>query len=323
VRTCSNCGHSIRDDDRFCASCGAPADALRPLAKGGEPDSGAATTAGIGAYLRAVRRFWWVVGAGIVIGAYVALSSLYTVQLLPPKLTSNEVISYSSFSRLLVTSQESSHLRYQFSIYGEFPIRNEEGDPTGESESAVINSQPPDLNTLVRAANLYPLLIESDQVAEFRDREFGELEGSVQAQGIYSFATGNRFELSEIPVIQLSSVASSPEAAIELADKTAKAFIGWMREEQAADDIPPQDRIVVQQMNEPTAAVPSPGASRTMPMLLFVVIVGAFLVLAVLLDRLVAPRRRGRRGLGEPDVAPEHEPDIEPIERPVKVKKTA
>jgi hypothetical protein len=315
----------MRDPDRFCASCGAPVGAPTALAAGGDERSQRTPSAGIAGYLRAVRRFWWVVLAGVAIGAYLALSSLYTVQLYPPKLTSNTEISYTAFTRLLVTSQDNSHLRYQFSIYGEFPVRDpESGEPTGESEQAVINSQPPDLNTLVRAANLYPLLLESDQVAEFREEEYGRLEGSVSAQGIYSFATANRFELSEIPVIQLSAVATTPEGAVELADKTAKAFIGWMRREQAADDIPPQDRIVVQQMNEPTAAVPSPAASRTMPFLLFMVIVGGFLVLAILLDRLVPPGRwRRRPGPQRPDLEERPDLDVEPLERPVKVKKTA
>jgi hypothetical protein len=313
VRTCTNCGHSIRDDDRFCASCGAPADAPWPL--GSKDDGGARRPlpgqGNLAAYIRPLRRFWWLVGAGVAVAAYVALSSAYSVQLFPPKLTSKATVTYTSSSRLLVTSQQQSHLRYQFSIYGEVPLRNEEGELTGETETTLVNTSAPDLNTLVRAANLFPLLIESDQVAEHREREFGPLDGVVNAQGIYSFATGTRFELSEIPVIQLVSIASTPEAAVELADKTAKAFVGWMREEQAADEIPPQDRIVVQQLAEPKGATASSDTSRTMPMLIFLVLVSAFVVLAILLDRLI---------LSRPRPAPA---DVEPIERPVEVKKTA
>lgn len=311
MRTCSNCGHWIRDDDRFCASCGAPADALRPLAKGEERAAAAAPTAGLAAYLRAVRRFWRVVVVGIVIGAYVALASLYSVQLFPPSLTSKSSVTYTSSSRLLVTSGDSSHLRYQFSIYGEIPVRDDDGELTGETERTLVNTSAPDLSTLVRAANLFPILIESDQVAEFREREYGPLEGVVNAQGIYSFATGNRFELSEIPVIQLISIASTPEAAVELADKTAKAFVDWMRTEQAADEIPQQDRIVVKQLEEPKGAAASSDVSRTMPVLVFLVIVSAFVVVAILLDRFVPPRPSPVRA------------DVEPIERPVEVKKTA
>lgn len=314
MRTCPNCGHSIRDDDRFCASCGAPAQGdgrRQPVLNASEerPRRLTGGSASLSPYVRALRRFWWVLVVGAGVALIVAVSSLYRIELAPPGLVEKTQITYTSSSRLLVTSQENSHLRYQTSIFADPPRRQDQAEE--DADPIVVNVVPPDVNTLVRAANLYPILIESDQVAEFRNQEYGPLEGSVTATGIYSVTAGNRVELSEIPVIQLVATASTAEGAVEIADKTAKAFIGWMRREQNADNLPPQDRILVQQLDTPAGAIPSEGASRTMPLLIFCVVFGAFCVLAVLLDRLVAPRPRPLRA------------DVEALERPVEVKKSA
>jgi hypothetical protein len=123
--------------------------------------------------------------------------------------------------------------------------------------------------------------------------------------------TANRVELSEIPVIRLVAVADRPEDAIALADKTGKAFIGWLRQEQIDDKIRPEDRMVVEQLTTPRSVGASVGPSTTLPILVFVVVFAAFCVLAILLDRLVPARPQPARS------------GVEPLEQPVKVKKTA
>jgi hypothetical protein len=164
----------------------------------------------------------------------------------------------------------------------------------------------------VRNANLYPYIIESDQVADYRRREFGELPGTVTALGATSVVTANRVELSEIPIIRLVAVAGTAEEAVNMADKTGKAFIGWLEEFQVENEIPRSDRIVIEQLNVPQGAFASAGPSTTLPVLVFVVVFAAFCVLAVFLDRLLPPRQpRSAR-----------ESDLEPLE-PVEVKKTA
>jgi capsular polysaccharide biosynthesis protein len=172
-------------------------------------------------------------------------------------------------------------------------------------------SSPPDLNTIVRNANTFPYIIESDKVADYREREFGELTGSVTTLGATSVVTANRVELSEIPVIRLIAVAGTPEEAVELADKTGKAFIGWLEDFQVEKEIPRSDRITAEQLTVPRGAIASAGPSTTLPILVFLVVLAAFCVLAVLLDRLVPPRQpRPARA------------DVESLE-PVKAKKTA
>jgi hypothetical protein len=325
VKTCPNCGHATRDDDRFCASCGQPTDPRRqgPVAATDDRTrrAVAAASSNVGEYARALRRFWWVLVIGAVVALFAGLSSRYSVSLFPPGLDDKDEITYTSESRILVSSAENPYIRSQKTTFVDQSTGQETGDEeaTGGEEpsadGASVQSIPfvtaPDLNTLVRTANLYPFIIESDSVADYRREHFGDLPGSVSALGITSVVTANRVELSEIPVIKLIAVADSSDDAVALADKTAKSFIGWLEDQQdaARPKILPEDRIVVQQLTVPHGAIASAGPSTTLPVLVFLVVFAAFCILAILLDRLVPARQPGRT-------------DVEPIE-PVKVKKTA
>lgn len=322
VKTCPNCGQATRDDDRFCPSCGQPTDPRRhpalPAEDRGRRSIASSASLNVAGYANSLRRFWWVLVIGAVFALLAALSARYTISVFPPGLEAKEEVSWTAESRLLITSADDPHFRSQ--ITEEVPIgpaadgstdetSGEEG--SGESVQTAPFSSAPDLNTIIRNANLYPYIIESDQVADFRREQYGELPGTVQALGVTSVVTANRIELSEIPIIRLIAVASTPEDAVGLADNTGKAFIGWLEEFQKQEGIEQQDRIVVQQLNEPKGAVASAGPSTTLPVLIFFVVFAAFCVLAVLLDRLVPPR--------QPRPA---RTDVEPFEA-VEVKKTA
>ncbi|HXV34296.1 MAG TPA: zinc ribbon domain-containing protein [Gaiellaceae bacterium] len=333
MRTCPNCGQSTRDDDRFCSSCGQPTDPRRTSSiapdERGRRTVAAGATANVAGYAHALRRFWWVLAIGAVFALLAALSARFSISVLPPGLEEKEEVSYTSESRLLITSAQNPHFRSKETILvpqgpaaaeetttdeetttGEEPAA--EGEEEQQDERLVPFSSMPDLNTIVRNANTYPYIIESDQVAEYRQREFGDLPGSITALGATSVVTANRVELSEIPVIRLIAVAGTPEDAVSLADKTGKAFIGWLEEFQVENEIPRSDRIVVDQLNVPRGAIASAGPSTTLPVLVFIVVFAAFCVLAILLDRLLPPRQP----------RPARASDVEQLE-PVKVKKTA
>ena len=264
-------------------------------------------------YVGALKRFWWVLVIGLLFAMFAALSARFTVGFLPPSLEEKESISYTAEARLLVNSASNPHYRSQVTtdIPRDTGAGGEGDSEEGSEEETVPFVSAPDLNTIIRNANTYPFIIESDRVADFRRAEFGELPGAVSAQGATSVVTANRVELSEIPVIRLVAVADSPEDAIALADKTGKAFIGWLRQEQIDDRIRPEDRMVIEQLTTPQGVAASAGPSTTLPILVFVVVFAAFCVLAILLDRLVPARPKPARS------------DVEPLEQPVKVKKTA
>jgi zinc-ribbon domain len=314
VKTCPNCGQSTRDDDRFCASCGQPTDPRRqsqPLIVDDRPRRPAASVAAsnVVGYIGALKRFWWVLVIGLLFAMFAALSARFNVGFLPPSLEEKEPVTYTAEARLLVNSASNPHYRSQ--VTTDIPRGTSGGDESGSEAETVPFVSQPDLATIIRNANTYPFIIESDRLADYRRAEFGELPGVVSAQGATSVVTANRVELSEIPVIRLVAVADSPEDAIALADKTGKAFIGWLRQEQIDDNIRPEDRMVVEQLTTPQGVAASAGPSTTLPLLVFVVVFAAFCVLALLLDRLVPERPLPARS------------DVEPLEQRVKVKKTA
>jgi zinc-ribbon domain len=320
VKTCPNCGQATRDDDRFCPSCGQPTDPRRTSSVVPDDRSrrtvAASATANVAGYARALRRFWWVLVIGAVFALLAALSARFSISILPPGLNEKDAVSYTSESRLLITSADNPHFRSKETIQVPNPQAADgtttEGEGEGQSaEDTVPFSSAPDLNTIVRNANTFPYIIESDKVADYRRREFGELPGSVTALGVTSVVTANRVELSEIPVIRLLAVAGTPEEAVELSDKTGKAFIGWLEDFQVEKKIPPTDRITAEQLTVPRGAIASAGPSTTLPVLVFLVVFAAFCVLAVLLDRLL-PSRQPRPARA----------DVEALE-PVKAKKTA
>ncbi len=327
VKTCPNCGQATRDDDRFCPSCGQPTDPRRGTAsivvedRSRRAQAGAvAATASVNVlgYLRALHRFWWVVAIGLAVALVAALSARFTIGLFPPSLEERDAVSYTAESRLLITSSDNPHFRSKETVQVPAPASSD-GGTADESQDQSADGEPntvplssaPDLNTIVRNANTYPYIIESDRVADYRLREFGELPGSVSALGATSVVTANRVELSEIPIIRLVAVAGSPDDAVALADKTGKAFIGWLEDFQVDNQIPKTDRIVAQQLTVPRGALASAGPSTALPLLVFVVVFAAFCVLAVLLDRFMPPE--------QPRSATT---DIEPLE-PFEVKKTA
>jgi hypothetical protein len=321
VKTCPNCGQSTRDDDRFCPSCGQPTDPRRqspPVVAEDRPRrsaAAAAATSNVASYVGALKRFWWVLVIGLLFAIFASLSARFTVGFFPPSLAEKEEVSYTAEARLLVNSASNPHIRSAETTFSPAPTADAgtSDDPLAEEEQPqlVPFSQPPDLNTIIRNANTYPFLIESDGVADVRRERFGELPGAVSAIGATSVVTANRVELSEIPVIRLVAVAGSPEDAIALADKTGKAFIGWLEEKQVERNIQRRDRMVVEQLTTPKGAIASQGPSTSLPILVFLVVFAAFCALAILLDRLVPTRPKPARS------------DVEPLEQPVKVKKTA
>ena len=170
----------------------------------------------------------------------------------------------------------------------------------------------PDTATLIQAANLYPLLIESDQVELMRERMFGPVVGDVSARAIYAVATPGRFELSDVPVIELMAESQTGGEAIALAEASSKAFIRWISQQQAAAGVEEGERIVVEQLRTPQEATPSGATPTTLVALVTLAVMGAFIALAVALDRIF-PRKPG------PEPVRVEKPVTERVDTPIEV----
>ena len=279
--SCLNCGHQNEADARFCACCGAP--------QTGSVKDGFAIakqrSLGRNRYVGALRRHWWLLALGLGIAALAAILSIYRVDVLSASVEKRDQVTYTAAARLLVTSAEAPYFRTTVPR----EVVAEGGVPTEGFASA------PDLGTLISTANLYPILIESDEVSRLRQEQFGALAGSITTRAIYEVNSPGRFELSEVPVVEVFGHADTYAGAVQLTQATVEAFMVYVDETQDRAGLRGEERIVVEQLQRPVTAVESGGTSFSLPLMLFVVVAAASVALAILLDRLFPFGLRLRR----------------------------
>ena len=256
-------------------------------------------------YLRALLRFWWLPVLGLAIAAVAAISVTHKIGLsVPPKLTPRSTPTYTATTNLLVDANNRPFLRTTVTkkepSTQSIQIYNYR-DSAGKLHTARIPvmqpgrtiTQAPDPKPLIAFANLAPQYIESDPVTALRIRKFPQLgadPGSVTARAIGSVIGNNKFKTSPIPAIQITATADTPRGAINLAQATVQAFQDWLTRQEKA--IPQAQRIVVNQLQVPYKATASSSSSKSLSAVVFLVVLGAFALLAGMLDRAF-PRRRG------------------------------
>ena len=83
----------------------------------------------------------------------------------------------------------------------------------------------PDAEALVNAANLYPLLIESDRIKTIREAQAGTIPGSVTANALNSSTnTFGVYKPSSLPVVEVKATSSTAANASLLVTATVAAF---------------------------------------------------------------------------------------------------
>lgn len=256
-------------------------------------------------YLRTALRFWWIVLAGLAAASLVLVLTLYRVKRTwPPVLVTKTAHSYLAQTELLVDSPTGPYIR---TAVDKSPVtlvpKTHSSQPSGSGVTTTQTAAAP-TKTLVDAANLFPLFVESDAVAQIRSQRFGDVEGTVSARALYASQGVNRYRPSVLPVMQIVAVAKKPQHAIRLAKTTAEAFDIWLTREQVRAKVPTGQRIVVRQLHEPRQAAKQGGTSYGLPALLALVVFGAFLGLIAVIDHL-SPRREEElvalTGAGESD----------------------
>ncbi len=243
----------------------------------------------------ALLRFWWVVALGAFFGVLLATWMVYEL----PGFKAREQPEYTAAARLFVTSSEGQYIRLSVPRAAESTGTSDgaRGAAGGGGGPVVIN-QPPNVQPLLAAANLYPLLVESDDVARLRNKMFGQLPGTVTASAFSAVSTPTRYAPAQIPVVDVFATSSTPKRAIALADATVDAFKAWIKREQRRAGLSTDERIFIQELRAPRQAFASGGPAYGIPILVALAIVAAFGMLAVILDQLV------QRGVQTPQLQP-------------------
>jgi hypothetical protein len=223
-----------------------------------------------------LRRFWWVVVLGVCLSVAIAARMIYEL----PSLALREPPVYSATARLLVSTTRGEPVRLSTAsiVDPASAPRRSGGQPALDDDLAVA--------PLLAAANVYPVLIESDEVAQLRRERYGAMPGTVVASAYTAVRTTTRFSPAQLPVVDIAATSSTAREAMALAQATADTFELWIRRAQDREGVAPRARIRIEQLRAPRDALASGGPSWVTPIVAAVAVMCGFAILPFILDQL-------------------------------------
>jgi hypothetical protein len=236
----------------------------------------------------ALLRFWWLVIAGIAAGVLVA-GAIYSLQ---------AEAKHTATTRIFVNSPSAPYLRTQ-QTQAQTPrvrtVRTGTGGTRTVKQPPASSSEAPDTQTLVNAANLYPLLIESDRIAKIRESQAGTIPGTVKANALNSSTnTFGVFRPSSLPIVEVKATSHLASNASKLATATVTAFGTWIKDQQRSSGIPSAQRITVTQLQAPVLTTTG-GPSWGLPIFIGALVLLGFCGLAVIVDNAHPRTSRAER----------------------------
>jgi hypothetical protein len=232
-------------------------------------------------YGRVLWRFRLIVAAGLILA--VAAAGLSVIRVSSSGVSYRQTEVWSSTARLGVT-------QYGFPwgrLFAQSPVTGTEG----KDQIPVAN--PDRFNAL---AVLYAELATSDPVRRLMLRR-GVMRGEIIATALRDSESG-----TQLPLIEMTGLAESPQEAVALTSRGVLALQTYLEEEQRSNGVPALDRVVLQEVVEPTEAEVFQPRSKTMPVVIFLAVMFATVALAFLLENL-RPRYKEVKELDEPPVA--------------------
>ncbi len=219
-------------------------------------------------YADVVSRHRKLVSYGLVLAFALALLTMFRVGLDGVGYRQSE--EWSSTSRLGVTQQGFPWGRL---------FAQDDSSLTPAEQAKRLGIPIADPNRFKDLAFLYAELATSDPVRRLMLRS-GPIEGQVVSEPVIA---ENGITL---PLIDLTALAESPDAAVALARRAASALDMYVAQQQRKARVPASDRVVLQKLTraeEATIVKPRP---KSIPIVVFIVIVAGTIGLAFLLENL-------------------------------------
>jgi hypothetical protein len=172
-------------------------------------------------------------------------------------------------------------------------------EPAGAPEAPVAPGAEPerhfaDQARLVEVAIIYARLARGDEVRRLI-RSYGPIPGA-EAVDVTS--------VPDLPMLEVLAQGTSRNAAVALAQRQTEALQAYLRRQQTASGVPPQNRLVLKVIEKPGSPPLLGGDSNTWiiaprsmmrPVIVFLAIFGLFVGLAFVLENL-RPRLRAVPG---------------------------
>jgi hypothetical protein len=240
-------------------------------------------------YARVLWRFKFIVAVGFVFAALLAFLSVVRV--------SSHGLSYrhsqlwSTSMRLLVTQKGFPEGR----LYATEPAAPGQSVPSASDQAKKLGipvADPARFNTL---AILYAELATSDPVRRLMLRD-GPISGRISAIALRDDASGVL-----LPLIDLTAIATSQRAAVELAARDARALESYVGDEQKANNVPVSDRVVLSTVVAPKQPQVFQPRSKTMAIVVFLALLLTTIGVAFVLENL-RPRVRTAPAATEPNL---------------------
>jgi hypothetical protein len=144
-----------------------------------------------------------------------------------------------------------------------------------------------DQNELTNLALIYAELANSDAVRKLIQAH-GAVHGTLQAQPVFETANSSVVNGSQypLPLLRLTSTASSSAWAVSTARIGTSAFLQYLRNQQNAAKIPGDQRVSVEVLQRADAASPTSGHGKALPLIVFMGVLIAVVALAFVLENL-------------------------------------
>jgi hypothetical protein len=193
-------------------------------------------------------RFRAVTAAGLLLGIVLAILASY--QVTTHGFVARGVSTYSSTSQLMVTQEGCPECRTIL------PTGPQPGDPTAQTEANSDKLAFPDPVRYLALADLYTRLLVSDKVRARMPEHPAQAQISASPVPAVSGAP-------ILPIIELTTIAPTPEGATQLNLHAADALRAQIREEARAADVAPKQVVQVTALNAATPGTLLSGPSHT------------------------------------------------------------
>jgi hypothetical protein len=270
-----------------------------------------------GSLVRPLARFWWLPVLGLAIAVVAGVQVLDQLRPgWPPKLVERNPATYSATALLFVDRPDHPFLatRTIDSSAAGFTLRlscpqTASGNRKCKYVTVPIDvtnhSVEPDTATSVTNANIYPQLIESDQLRAFRDRRFPGLPAGTVSANVYggpdltpatrgatNRAARTSSTPSRFPLVEINATSQTRAGAGRIAAATAQSFVEFVNAQQDALEVPGNQRVLVQILKAPPLGVADGSSDVPKAFLAAIATMLGCLILPFVLDAAMPQRRR-------------------------------
>jgi hypothetical protein len=213
-------------------------------------------------------RFKFVVAVGLLAAIMLAVLSAAKVNLnSSPHFKQRGTEQWASYTTVFVTQQG-------------FPWGRVNGDPNAVAPSTATSgfANP---SRFIGLAALFANLADSDPVLQLM-RKTGPMYGKIEAAPL----TALNDPTDVLPLISIAGLADSPARAESLVGRATVALKQYVANQQNQNSIKTKNRIELDTVKLPTKAKLLAGPSKTLPLLVFLVVLAATCALAFVLENL-------------------------------------